>query len=76
MHSGFTMSDFDTITPRAAIFHHQIRSRGKKRYDNMYQISGSFSFKESVGLICLGMSICHYEIFTSVMLGNLSPTDS
>ena len=70
------MGHFDAINPRRTIFHWQIRSRGKYRNDNMSQISGSFSSKESVGLIWAGISICHYEIFTPEMLGMLSPTDS
>ena len=70
------MGKYDAIKPRATIFHHQIRSRVWNRYDNMSQISGSFSSKESAGLICVGMSICHDEIGTTGMLGILSPTDS
>ena len=70
------MGKYDAIKPRATIFHHQIRSRVWNRYDNMSQISDSFSSKESVGVIRIGMSICHHEICTIGMLGILSPTDS
>ena len=76
LHIGFAMGHIETINPEATIFHHEICIRERNRYDNMSQISGSFSSKESVGLIWIGMSSRHLEICTAEMLGMLSPTDS